>query len=106
MTAYVIGEVEIRHPENMVGYADKVAQAVAKFGGRYLARGAKPQVLEGGPAHKILMIEFPDAEAAQAWYGSAEYAEAHAIRKGNSDLRLIIVDGIVASTPRPAGEPA
>ncbi|MGI4880191.1 MAG: DUF1330 domain-containing protein [Janthinobacterium lividum] len=101
MTAYVIGEVEIRQPEQMVGYAEKVAQAVAQYGGRYLARGTKPEVLEGGPAHKILMIEFPNVEAAHAWYGSPEYAEAHAIRRGHSDLRLIIVDGVNALKPQP-----
>ncbi len=101
MTAYVIGEVEIRHPEKMVGYAERVAQAVALHGGRYLARGVKPDVLEGGPAHKILMIEYPDVEAAHAWYRSSEYAEAHAIRRGNSDLRLMIVDGAIATRPRP-----
>jgi uncharacterized protein (DUF1330 family) len=100
MTAYVIGEVEIRYPEKMVGYADKVAQAVARYGGRYLARGAKPDILEGGPAHKILMIEFPDIEAARAWYGSPEYREAHEMRRGHSDLRLMIVDGVIATKPK------
>jgi uncharacterized protein (DUF1330 family) len=97
MVAYVIGEVEIRKPEAMKGYAEMVAAAVRKHGGRYLARGVKPEVLEGGPAHKILIIEFESAEAARRWYNSAEYAAAHAIRRGSSDLRLVIVDG--AGTP-------
>jgi len=99
MVAYVIGEVEIRKPEAMKGYGEMVAAAVRKYGGRYLARGVKPEVLEGGPAHKILIIEFDSVEAARRWYNSAEYAAAHAVRRGSSDLRLVIVDGVGA----PAG---
>jgi uncharacterized protein (DUF1330 family) len=101
MPAYVIGEVEIRRPEAMKGYAEMVAAAVAQYGGRYLARGVKPQVLEGGPAHNVLIIEFESVEAAQRWYTSPEYAAASAVRRGASDLRLIIVDGLVkGSSPQ------
>ena len=101
MVAYVIGEVEIRKPEEMKGYGEMVAAAVRKYGGRYLARGVKPEVLEGGPAHKILIIEFASVDAARRWYNSQEYAAAHEIRRGSSDLRLVIVDG----TGAPPAEP-
>lgn len=99
MAAYVIGEVEIKSPEAMKGYGSMVAAAVIQHGGRYLARGVKPEVLEGGPAHKILIIEFDSVEAARNWYNSPEYGAAHAVRRGNSDLRLIIVDGAGAPVP-------
>jgi uncharacterized protein (DUF1330 family) len=99
MVAYVIGEVEIKNRDAMKDYGRTVAAAVTKYGGRYLARGVKPEVLEGGPAHNILMIEFESVEAARRWYTSPEYAAAHAMRRGHSDLRLIIVDGAV---PAPA----
>jgi len=68
MAAYVIGEVKILKPSEMGEYGRMVAEAVAAHGGRYLARGAEPVVLEGGPAHNVLLIEFPDKEAALAWY--------------------------------------
>ena len=93
MTAYVIGEVEIKRPDEMKEYGRMVAAAVAQYGGRYLARGVKPEVLEGGPAHKILIIEFDSVDAAKRWYASPEYAAAHDVRRGKSDLRLIVVDG-------------
>lgn len=95
MSAYVIGEVEIIHPDRMKGYGPKVAASIEKFGGRYLARGSKPEVLEGGPAHNILIIEFPDAQRARDWFASPEYAEAKAIRLGSTNLRLILVDSII-----------
>lgn len=97
MTAYVIGEVQITNPEGMKGYGPMVAAAVKQYGGRYLARGATPKVLEGGPAHNILIIEFDDATAAERWFASPEYAAAKAIRQGSSNLRLILVEDTVKS---------
>jgi uncharacterized protein (DUF1330 family) len=95
LTAYVIGEADIIHPEAMKGYGAMVVASVKKHGGRYLARGARPEVLEGGPAHNILIIEFESAEAAWRWYASPEYQAAKAVRQGNSNLRLLLVEDFV-----------
>lgn len=92
MPAYVIGEVKILHRDQMGNYAQMVADAVKKFGGRYVARGAEPFVLEGGPAHNILLIEFPDMETAKRWYDSPEYQAAKALRQGHTNLRLIAIE--------------
>jgi uncharacterized protein (DUF1330 family) len=100
MPAYVIGEVKIIDPEIMKGYGAMVAAAVKQYGGRYLARGAEPDVLEGGPAHNILLIEFDDVESARRWFASPEYKAAKARRRGGSNLRLILIDSFVKqSTP-------
>jgi uncharacterized protein (DUF1330 family) len=96
MPAYVIGEVEIVNPAAMQAYGPLIRHAVETFGGRYLARGAKPHVLEGGPAHNILIIEFADADTARRWYDSPEYAAAKAVRQGASNLRLVVVEDFVS----------
>jgi uncharacterized protein (DUF1330 family) len=93
--AYVIGEADIVNQEGMKAYGPMIVAAVKKYGGKYLARGARPQVLEGGPAHNILIIEFETADAARAWYASPEYQAAKAVRQGNSNLRLILVEDFV-----------
>jgi uncharacterized protein (DUF1330 family) len=95
MPAYVIGEADIVHPDAMKDYGPMVVAAVNKYGGRYLARGARPQVLEGGPAHNILIIEFDTAEAARRWYASPEYQASKAVRQGNSNLRLLLVEDFI-----------
>jgi uncharacterized protein (DUF1330 family) len=102
LTAYVIGEAEITNPEAMKAYGPMVVASVQKHGGKYLARGARPEVLEGGPAHNILIIEFESAEAARRWYASPEYQAAKAVRQGNSNLRLVLVEDFVkeAGPPR------
>ena len=65
MPAYVIGEAHVFNPEAMKPYGPMIVASVKKYGGRYLARGARPEVLEGGPAHNILIIEFESADAAR-----------------------------------------
>ncbi len=100
MTAYVIGEVKIIDRPAMKGYAEMVAAAVKLHGGRYLARGSEPFVLEGGPAHNILLIEFDDVETAKRWYASPEYAAAKKLREGHSNLRLIVIDAAGQSPPQ------
>jgi uncharacterized protein (DUF1330 family) len=95
MTAYVIGEAEITNPEAMKAYGPMIVAAVKKYGGKYLARGARPEVLEGGSANNILIIEFDSAEAARRWYASPEYQAAKAVRLGNSNLRLLLVEDFV-----------
>jgi uncharacterized protein (DUF1330 family) len=95
MPAYVIGEAHVFNPSAMTGYGRMVMASVEKFGGRYLARGSRPEVLEGGPAHNILIIEFGSPDDARRWYASPEYQAAKALRQGNSNLRLLLVDSFV-----------
>jgi len=101
MPAYVIVEIDIHDPANYKRYKTLVPPTIAAYGGRYLARGAKPDVLEGGPAHNILIIEFENAETARRWYASPEYQAAKAVRQGHSNLRLLLVDDFV-KPPEPA----
>ena len=41
----------------------------------------------------IIVIEFPDLERARAWYRSAEYAAALAVRDDAISRDLILVEG-------------
>jgi uncharacterized protein (DUF1330 family) len=52
-------------------------------------------VLERGPAHNMLIIEFETAEAARRGHASPEYQAAKAVRQGNSNLRLLVVEDFV-----------
>ena len=94
MPAYVIGEADIINPDAMKAYGPMIVAAVKKFGGRYLARGARPQVLEGGPAHNILIIEFENAETARRWYASPEYAKTIPLRQQAAESSLVLVEGL------------
>jgi uncharacterized protein (DUF1330 family) len=99
LSAYTISDVEILDQELIVAYRTLAQESIAKYGGRYLARGGAVEAIEGGWTPKGLIIaEFPDMACARAWYHSPEYAEALAIRARGLDRRLIFVDGIAPAS--------
>jgi uncharacterized protein (DUF1330 family) len=94
MSAYVISEVEVRDAAGFEAYRTIAAKAIARYGGRYLVRGAA-SVIEGGPPPEtIIVIEFLTMERLREWYVSPEYAEALKVREIALDRRLIVVEGI------------
>ena len=95
MAAYVISEVEVLDETQGRRYRELAAASIARHGGRYLARGAAPVVAEGEwPATcRLVIVEFPTMERLQAWYESADYAEALAVRQTALARRLLFVDG-------------
>ncbi len=65
------------------------------YGGRFLVRGGKVEVLEGGWTPKrFVIVEFPSTDKAREWWHSAEYAEPKALRQATSRTEMILVEGI------------
>ena len=98
--AYVISEVEILNETQAAPYREIAAASIAEYGGRYLVRGAAADVVEGAPtARRLVVVEFPSMARARAWYASASYAPARALRETALDRRLIFVEGVDLPTP-------
>lgn len=94
MPAYVIADLQVTDPAAYEPYRPLAAASIARFGGRFVVRGGKAGLLEGGPPpERIVVIEFPDAETARRWYDSDEYQSALKIRQAASHGRLILVEG-------------
>ena len=95
MVAYVIAEVNVTNPEGYKAYSAVVPGTIEKYGGKFLVRGGKAQALEGDwPECRRVILEFPTAEAARRWYDSPEYEKPLALRKANSDGRLLLIEGV------------
>lgn len=94
MPAYVIAEVNVTNPAGYEAYRPLAGASVAQYGGRFVVRGGKTELLEGSPdPARIVVIEFADLAAAQRWYRSPEYQEALKIRLANSTGRVLLVEG-------------
>ena len=95
MPAYVIVETDITDPERYEQYKAASPGAVAAGGGRFIVRGGELAVLEGewNPA-RLVVLEFPDLDAAKRWYDSPEYEQAKRIRQGAANLRMVAVQGL------------
>jgi uncharacterized protein (DUF1330 family) len=94
MPAYVVVDITVRDKAEYERYKGAAAAAVAAYGGRYLVRGGNVQVLEGSwLPPRFVILEFPTAEAARAWWASSEYGPAKALRQSVADTNMILVEG-------------
>ena len=95
MAAYVIADVTVTDPAGYEDYRRRVPATIEKYGGRFIARGGTIEVLEGDwKPSRLVIIEFPTAEEARAWWNSPEYAAARAIRQATSEGTLLILQGL------------
>ena len=79
--AYVVNQVVVHDPEQYERYAALVETQWRRYGGRILAGGGRVETLEGKPIpSRVVVIEFPNFDAAIAYYRSLEYQEAKALR--------------------------
>jgi uncharacterized protein (DUF1330 family) len=95
MPAYVIADVrDVRDVEPLLEYRRRNTDTVANHGGRFLVRGGEAELLEGTwPTQRMVVMEFPDADAARAWWKSEEYEAIKPLRRGASDTNIILVEG-------------
>jgi uncharacterized protein (DUF1330 family) len=107
MPAYVISEVEMLDEAEGQRYRNLAADSIAAHGGRYLTRGAVPQVPEGDwPAEqRVVIVEFPDMTRLRAWYASTEYAQALAVSRTALRRRLLFVEGVYPASQASESQP-
>ncbi|PVH29646.1 DUF1330 domain-containing protein [Pararhodobacter oceanensis] len=91
--AYWVAHVDVDDPEIYDRYRAANAVAFAKYGARFLIRGAPQQQIEGKTRARTVVIEFADLETATACFHSPEYQAAKAIRDPISSADTVIVEG-------------
>jgi len=92
--ALVVVEITVTNPEMYKEYMLLAPPTIAKHKGRYLVRGGTTEALEGvWKPQRFVVLEFPSAEAAKAWWSSPEYTRARKIREQCATARMLLVDG-------------
>jgi len=95
MAAYLIFDVEIRDMARYQQFMAGVKPALEAAGARYLARGGQHKVYEGDwSPRRLVVIEFPSPEAADAFYNGPVYKGLKQIRDECSSARLVMVEGV------------
>ena len=109
MSVYVIADIKVTDDEWVPEYAARVHNLVHKHGGKYLARSANVRTLEGEPLDTslIALLEFPAAEAVEAFVTDPQYAPFAEARRRGSESRLQLIDdtdlaGTIAYLPKGA----
>jgi uncharacterized protein (DUF1330 family) len=95
MPAYIVVQVAVEDAEAYEQYKALAPPSIAAYGGRYLIRGGPSEVLEGTwhPA-RLVLLEFPTAAQARAWWSSPEYAPARAVRQRCAQTEMLLIEGI------------
>jgi uncharacterized protein (DUF1330 family) len=90
---YLFDNVEVSDPEALGRYFPQASKLVAEHGGRYLAVDAVPEVVEGDPGlTSVVLMEFPDADSARAWYESDAYRPVRAIRHRAARNNAVLIN--------------
>ncbi|MGH9112839.1 MAG: DUF1330 domain-containing protein [Acidimicrobiales bacterium] len=95
MPAYAIAH--LRTPQindEVLEYLERIQATLDPHHGRFLVHGADVDVKEGPWPGTVVVIEFPDVGAAQAWYDSPAYQAILPLRTDNIDGSAVIVDGV------------
>ncbi len=95
MPAYIIVEIEVTDPVGYEEYKNRAGASVAKYGGKYIMRGGKIEVLEGDwKPKRIVVLEFESMARAKEWLHCEEYAEPRKMRHRTAKTNMILVEGI------------
>ena len=95
MAAYAIANVRITDPDRFPQYSAGVSQTVERYGGRYLARGGKAEMLEGDwEPHRLVILEFESMGRLREWYDSPEYAPLKRLRDEVAVTEFVVVEGL------------
>jgi uncharacterized protein (DUF1330 family) len=94
MAAYVILDVKIQDAERYAEYVKAGTSSVPQYGGKYIVRGGKVEVLEGPwQPNRMIVIEFANFDQANRWYHSPEYQAALPGRLRSAESKVVIVEG-------------
>jgi uncharacterized protein (DUF1330 family) len=95
MSAYVIVEIDILDPAGYEEYKKVASATVEKYGGKYIVRGGRTEVLEGDwNPKRIVVLKFESAQRAREWLNCEEYREPRKMRHRTAKTNMIVVEGV------------
>jgi uncharacterized protein (DUF1330 family) len=96
---YWLALVDVSDPESYKAYVAGILDVFRKFGGRYVVRGGRSELMEGKLRSRLVTIEFPDYATALACYKSSEYGEVKTLRQHCATADLVVVEGYDGAQP-------
>ena len=92
MPALWIGHVTVNDEDAYGKYAALAGPAIAKYGGKFIARGGRYIQLEGTDRPRNVVAKFESLEAAETCYNSNDYQAALDFARGAAERELLIVE--------------
>lgn len=87
--------VNVKFGDEVVRYMREIDDTLSPFGGEFLIHGGETSVREGNWGDgALVVIRFPNMDAASRWYDSDNYQRILALRVNNSDSTTALVQGV------------
>lgn len=97
MTSYAVAHLHhVEMGPDIIAYLQAIDATLAPFWGRFVIHGGEKEQLEGDWPGDLIVIGFPDRDAARAWYASPAYQAILRLRTRNSRGDVILIDGVEA----------
>lgn len=95
MSGYILAMIDVTDMEQYKKYTKLTPAIIEKHGGRFLTRGGRTQLLEGSmDERRMVLLEFPTYEDAQAFYNSPAYQSAMKLREGAANGIFMALEGV------------
>lgn len=93
--AFLIADIRVINEQKFGDYWLAMGVAIEAHGGRFLALGQEPKVIEGGwSPSRMSIAEFPDAESARGFHASSQYRDACQLSHNCAMVDLVLAGGI------------
>ena len=94
MSAYIVVDLEITDPEKFQKYRELVSPLIEAYGGKYLVRGGKKEVLEGDwKPNRLVVLEFDSEADAMKFWNSDDYKPVKQLRLESANSNIVMVEG-------------
>lgn len=95
MSAYTIVQGMVTDPKLFVQYIQAVPAVVEQYGGQYLVKGSASEILEGiDDTRKIVIHQWPNADAAREFWYSSEYQVVRKLRELAGEFQVTLVESL------------
>jgi uncharacterized protein (DUF1330 family) len=95
VSAYIVVDTNVLEPESYEEYKAAARPIAERYGGEYLARGGRLRVDDDDlwSPTRLVIVRFPDVDAANAFLDSDEYAPVKELRHRFARSTVAVVDG-------------
>ncbi|MBI5318527.1 DUF1330 domain-containing protein [Bradyrhizobium sp.] len=94
MKAYLVLDLKVNDFAGFKEYIARIPAFIAKHSGKYIVQGVQPVTIEGDwKPERMVIIEFPEREKAQAFLSDPEIQDLFRIRHATTTSRLVLAEG-------------
>jgi uncharacterized protein (DUF1330 family) len=95
MPAYAVAHLRtLSNHDDVLTYIEQIQNTMEPYGGRFLVHGSAVEVVEGEWPGALVVLSFPDMDAAHDWYASPAYRKILPLRTDHIAGDVVLAEGV------------